>query len=95
MNILLIGNGFDLAHDLPTKYGDFLLFAKMIQTVIEKIGIKEVIPTNDKEFKSWTDDIENLQCSNLDSIFSNQCHLVKAFSIHFTAVPNFRNRFLH
>lgn len=24
MNILLIGNGFDLAHDLPTSYGDFL-----------------------------------------------------------------------
>lgn len=24
MNILVIGNGFDLAHGLPTKYGDFL-----------------------------------------------------------------------
>ena len=24
MNILLIGNGFDLAHGLPTKYTDFL-----------------------------------------------------------------------
>lgn len=22
MNILVIGNGFDLAHELPTKYGD-------------------------------------------------------------------------
>lgn len=26
MNILLIGNGFDLEHDLPTKYKDFLEF---------------------------------------------------------------------
>lgn len=26
MNILLIGNGFDLAHGLPTKYDDFLNF---------------------------------------------------------------------
>lgn len=26
MNILLIGNGFDLAHNLPTKYSDFLNF---------------------------------------------------------------------
>ena len=26
MNILVIGNGFDLAHGLPTKYGDFLDF---------------------------------------------------------------------
>lgn len=24
MNILVIGNGFDLAHGLPTKYGEFL-----------------------------------------------------------------------
>ena len=26
MNILVIGNGFDLAHGLPTKYSDFLNF---------------------------------------------------------------------
>lgn len=24
MNILVIGNGFELAHGLPMKYGDFL-----------------------------------------------------------------------
>lgn len=28
MNILLIGNGFDLEHGLPTKYADFLEFCK-------------------------------------------------------------------
>ncbi|MDO5019181.1 MAG: AbiH family protein [Lachnospiraceae bacterium] len=28
MNILMIGNGFDLEHDLPTKYTDFLKFVK-------------------------------------------------------------------
>lgn len=27
-NILIIGNGFDLYHGLPTKYIDFLSFAK-------------------------------------------------------------------
>ncbi|MCS4585855.1 hypothetical protein FZ990_08310 [Clostridium perfringens] len=26
MNILVVGNGFDLAHGLPTKYSDFLGF---------------------------------------------------------------------
>lgn len=31
MNILVIGNGFDLAHGLPTKYGDFLNFVKAFQ----------------------------------------------------------------
>ena len=28
MNILVIGNGFDLAHELPTRYSDFLNFVK-------------------------------------------------------------------
>lgn len=34
MNILVIGNGFDLAHGLPTKYTDFLEFTKVIKRVI-------------------------------------------------------------
>ena len=29
MNILVIGNGFDLAHGLPTKYTDFLEWIKV------------------------------------------------------------------
>ena len=33
MNILVIGNGFDLAHGLPTKYTDFLEFCRMIKVV--------------------------------------------------------------
>ncbi len=35
MNILVIGNGFDLAHGLPTKYTDFLAFCWMIKMVHE------------------------------------------------------------
>ncbi len=35
--MLIIGNGFDLAHELPTKYIDFLKFMKMI----EILGSKE------------------------------------------------------
>ena len=31
MNILMIGNGFDLEHGLPTKYTDFLRFVKSFQ----------------------------------------------------------------
>lgn len=33
MNILVIGNGFDLVHGLPTKYTDFLEFCRMINAV--------------------------------------------------------------
>lgn len=31
MNILVIGNGFDLAHRLPTTYKDFLEFASVFR----------------------------------------------------------------
>ena len=31
MNILVIGNGFDLAHRLPTTYKDFLEFARVFR----------------------------------------------------------------
>lgn len=33
MNILVIGNGFDLAHKLPTQYWDFLIFIKAIKMI--------------------------------------------------------------
>ncbi|MCQ2012337.1 AbiH family protein [Clostridium butyricum] len=36
MNILLIGNGFDLAHGLPTKYTDFLKFVKVMKDITDK-----------------------------------------------------------
>ncbi len=34
--ILVIGNGFDLAHELPTKYEDFLMFIKCMNTLINE-----------------------------------------------------------
>lgn len=36
MNILVIGNGFDLAHGLPTKYTDFLEFVQVIKQALSK-----------------------------------------------------------
>lgn len=30
MKILVIGNGFDLAHELPTKYVEFLDFVRKL-----------------------------------------------------------------
>lgn len=35
MNILVLGNGFDLAHGLPTKYSDFLDFVEVIRQFID------------------------------------------------------------
>lgn len=37
MNILVIGNGFDLAHGLPTKYTDFLEFCKRVFPIYENV----------------------------------------------------------
>lgn len=34
-NILVIGNGFDLAHGLPTTYNDFLEFAERVIHIFE------------------------------------------------------------
>lgn len=35
MNILVIGNGFDIAHGLPTKYSEFLEFVEVIRQMID------------------------------------------------------------
>ena len=35
MEILLIGNGFDLEHDLPTTYSQFLDFCRMVEYIFE------------------------------------------------------------
>lgn len=40
MNILVIGNGFDLAHGLPTKYEDFLEFIKIIKQCFKQDNFK-------------------------------------------------------
>ena len=33
MNILVVGNGFDLAHRLPTKYSDFIMFIENFKSL--------------------------------------------------------------
>lgn len=42
MYILVIGNGFDLAHGLPTKYTDFLEFIKVIKQIINYTYINNI-----------------------------------------------------
>ncbi len=46
MNILLIGNGFDLAHRLPTKYGDFLSFIKIVKSVVVEDNFSPAYDSN-------------------------------------------------
>lgn len=42
MDILVIGNGLDLAHGLPTKYGDFLEFVRVTRKIV-KIKIRNYL----------------------------------------------------
>ena len=43
--ILIIGNGFDLYHKLPTGYKDFLFFAKNWKIFKDNIGYKIMTKT--------------------------------------------------
>lgn len=68
MNILVIGNGFDLAHDLPTKYTDFLLFSKIVLSIIEKSHIGYLIPKDDKGYKNWVKKDDEIPLVDGDAI---------------------------
>ena len=69
MNILVIGNGFDLAHGLPTKYQDFLKFAQYLNLYL--------IDNDDDEFnydqlvRTYGDDTDNKYYDYLANLDSN------------------------
>ena len=39
MNLLVLGNGFDLLHGLPTTYKDFIDFTTLFRMSLEKNDI--------------------------------------------------------
>ena len=57
MNILVIGNGFDLAHGLPTKYTDFLFFCNIVNSIIKKNKIDDM---SAKDYSNWLDNEEKI-----------------------------------
>ena len=77
MNILIIGNGFDLAHKLPTKYTDFLDFLGNVRVLkeIHPEERKRLIRKIDKDMKQYlfTDENNfniNSKCSEyIDEIY--------------------------
>lgn len=58
MNILIIGNGFDLAHGLPTTYVDFLNFINTFENC-EKRNTYTYIPLESEE--KFTTHIMNME----------------------------------
>ena len=72
MNILVIGNGFDLAHGLPTKYGDFLKFVEVIRQVLNAKG-EEINYIDWKDIHSEIKELIKINMGNVrDNIFSQE-----------------------
>lgn len=54
MNILVVGNGFDLAHGLPTKYSDFLDFITLYITKYHPGWVHwGLVDDNDNDENKW------------------------------------------
>lgn len=70
MNILVIGNGFDIEHGLPTKYADFLDFMKGISEIATRkyIGKKEYFESELENIIGHTPD-KKVKEFLLDDIF--------------------------
>lgn len=67
MNIHIIGNGFDLAHELPTKYTDFLFFCSAVKQIIMHNDIGNKIPKEDKKYITWLDDNKKIKLGYLEN----------------------------
>ena len=84
MNILIIGNGFDLAHDLPTKYENFLDFTNAYLR----------IPCFDSKYTaSFNDYFKRIKQENL-SVYEEIGSLIKdnVWLKHFNAVYEERRK---
>ena len=49
--VLILGNGFDLAHDLPTRYSDFLEFCKKVEEIWNYKKWKDNAEQNINDFR--------------------------------------------
>lgn len=77
MNILLIGNGFDLAHGLPTKYEQFLDFASIILEIVSKkkfdrYEIYKLLSTSDV----WKNLNSNIKAALIHDFFQNDINQI-------------------
>ena len=77
MTILVIGNGFDLAHHLPTQYSDFLGFVKALKTPVDNEYsrfISEIKERNEKLYSEiQTLNENNVLIDYFLSIYQDRC----------------------
>lgn len=73
-NVLLIGNGFDLAHGLLTNYKDFLTIMKIWGDFKKNVDLaceNRVYDTQYEKYLSAANKIDKNKIDKLDSIFKN------------------------
>lgn len=66
--VLILGNGFDLAHGLPTRYSDFLNFCECVHRIHNYSNIRQ-LKREKKEFLEkykFNGYIKNIMCNAID-----------------------------
>lgn len=69
--ILILGNGFDLAHDLPTTYSHFLKFCKEIDKSLLRFNIIKTIMITSNSGKSYDISVTSENLSELSNLLKN------------------------
>lgn len=93
MKILVIGNGFDLAHGLPTRYGDFLEFCEKARRIYT---FREDAPLSDyksKNIDNWKMDdyIKNILSEAYDK---RNCKVISTGGITYRVEVTTPNKLL-
>lgn len=82
MNILIIGNGFDIAHGLPTTYVDFIKFMDMIDFIrTSDLSVSEFIAQKDnlESFKSLKENVAKYFVEKIDYSSDLDCKISTYF----------------
>lgn len=73
MNLLVVGNGFVLAHNLATRYSDFLNYGAVLQEInskaVKNTPFNNLIEKYGEKFKSVIEKHNSLNCFYENSFF--------------------------
>lgn len=72
--LYIIGNGFDLFHNLRTSYGDFHKYVSTNNTELEN-NFEEYFDFRISDNRSWTNFEEDLGTFNWKLFFDDNCHI--------------------
>ena len=71
MTILVIGNGFDLAHHLPTQYSDFLNFVKAFKAHDDSDYSQFLIETEESNVSLYTASMQRESAARMQSFLDS------------------------